>query len=141
DTDFVALGHVKHWCLTHEPHDQGYGLGTVMIPSRRAANKDAVTRSAVVPGLRVLRTARSQASNSAYAAAEPGARGQPALSTSSAWRLASLASCQPRLRKIRLSVCWASKLSWQKMIACSMICNRSMPSFNAATPSISTSWK
>src|SRR5262249_8141756 len=57
DPDFVALGHNGKSAV------QGIAGGRVILPSRSATNKQAVTRSAVVPGLRLCSSARSQASN------------------------------------------------------------------------------
>src|SRR5262249_3291829 len=96
DPDLEAFSHDHSAC-------QGTEIGTFRIPLRRAANKAAVPRAAVVPGFRQLPSARSQPSRSASSAGLSAACGQPADSTAWARRLASAASVVPHFRAIRLS--------------------------------------
>src|SRR5439155_10743119 len=65
DADVEAFGHGLLGEIRQRGADHGTCGGKVMIPSRSATNKQAATRSAVVPGLRRWPSARSQASKSA----------------------------------------------------------------------------
>src|SRR5262249_54255760 len=97
DPDFVALAHDGN------SRGQGYWGGRLILPSRRATNKHAVTRSAVEPGLRLWPSARSQASKEVKEFQLSPDAGQPSRSTCFAHRLAESASHWSRFRAIRVS--------------------------------------
>src|SRR5262245_47332647 len=80
--------------------EQGNGAAAFMLPSRSATNKQAVTRSAVVPGLRECPSARSQRSRSANAPRQFSEPSPPAATTARARLDASSAAAIPHLRAI-----------------------------------------
>src|SRR5262249_1518159 len=98
--DRVAA-HRAPWGLVPPP--QRKGCCGDRPPSRRAANRHAATRSAVVPGLRTCPASRSHPSNPSSTRQSPRPLSQPAARTCRARRLASSASSNPRLLAMRLS--------------------------------------
>ena len=90
--------------------------GTRTVPSRNAAYKAAVTRSAVVPGLNRLAGCRSQESKaSSRSRASPHARASPRRAAPAARCETSLACASPYLRTINESGCRARTSSnWRR---------------------------
>ena len=96
------------------------GRGSELSHLEGAANKAAVTRSAVVPGFSRFPRARSQASKRFAASLWlSGSSGQPAARTSAALRVTSRAVSSPPLRTISESGWRASMLRNAVMIAVS----------------------
>src|SRR5262249_40922279 len=111
DTNFVVLGHDR------KSAGQWNGVSGSILPSRNKMNKEAVTRSAVMPGLRLFPRARSQESNFLNAVQPAFSLGQPSSRIRWAERVAFSASANPLFRAMRLSGFELRSPSWQLTIA------------------------
>src|SRR5262245_10636801 len=97
----MVLGHTDFERFAHD-WDVTAVLASI-VPSRRSTNNEAVTRSALVPGFRLLPSDRNQSSKQGNSSSRQPVKGQPSSKILRARACASSATAIPHLRAMRLS--------------------------------------